>query len=272
MLKKLLRNRMVVAGSIIVFLLIFLAIFGSMLPIRDPYETNPAARLREPCAEYVLGGDQLGRDVLSRLIYGTRISIGISALAITAAALIGSLCGIIAGYYEGVLGNIIMRLMDVLFSFPTIFLGLAIIAILGSGALNLAIAISIVYIPRFARVVRAPTLEVKNNEYIEAERLLGAGPLRILRRHILPNIMAPLIVQITLSLSTAILVESSLSFLGVGVQLPAASWGAMLNEGRKMAELRPTLAIFPGAAIMLAVFGFNILGDGLRDVLDPRLI
>jgi peptide/nickel transport system permease protein len=187
------------------------------------------------------------------------------------ALLAGSTVGILSGYAGGLLDDAVMRVVDIFFAFPAILLALALVAALGASPNNVALAIGIVYTPIFARVARAPVLSAKEQEYVEAARSLGAGHGRIVLRHILPNILAPIIVQITLSLSTAILVEAALSFLGLGTQPPTPSWGNMLNEGRRFVEFAPWLAIFPGLAIMMAVLGFNLLGDGLRDVLDPRL-
>ncbi|NOZ71790.1 MAG: ABC transporter permease, partial [Chloroflexi bacterium] len=224
-----------------------------------------------PSRQYLMGTDIFGRDAFSRVVRGATNSLKVGIISVSLASLVGIALGTLAGYIGGNFDNILMRIMDIFFAFPAILLALAIVAALGPGMRNTIIAISIVYMPIFARVARGPTLTVKSMEFITAAHSLGARGPYILRKHILPNITAPLIVQVSLALSWAILTEAGLSFLGLGSQPPEPSWGNMLSESRTMIELAPWLAIFPGLAIMLCVLGFNLLGDGLRDVLDPRL-
>jgi len=218
-----------------------------------------------------MGTDEFGRDVFSRILRGATNSLKVSISAVFLASLAGIAIGALAGYIGGEFDNITMRIMDIFFAFPAILLALAIVAALGPGIRNTILAIAIVYTPIFARVARGPTLTVKSTEFVTAARSIGSRPTYILRKHILPNITAPLIVQVSLALSWAILTEAGLSYLGLGAQPPEPSWGSMLSDSRMMLELAPWLAIFPGIAIMLAVLGFNLFGDGLRDVFDPRL-
>jgi peptide/nickel transport system permease protein len=228
-------------------------------------------RLAAPSSEAWLGTDQFGRDLLSRLLHGARVSMLVSLAAVGLAVLIGGTVGLCAGYFEGRVDLLLMRGVDVLMAFPTLLLALAVVATLGGSLRNLVLAVTLAYIPIFSRVVRGSALSVKQNEFVNAARALGAWDGRIMLRAILPNVLAPIIVQATFNLSTAIMIEAALSFLGLGVQPPAASWGSMLSEARSFMELDPWLAIAPGAAITIAVLGFNLLGDALRDVLDPRL-
>ncbi|MBX7214013.1 MAG: ABC transporter permease [Thermoflexales bacterium] len=258
-------------GLALSVLLVVVAIFALQLAPFPPLEQHAADMLRPPGTVYALGSDLMGRDVLSRLMRGATNSLRVAALAVALAASLGTLVGLIAGYAGGWLDVILMRLADLLFAFPPLLLALAIVSALGAGAENAVLAIGIVYTPIFARVARAPTLLVKTREYVTAARAQGVSVWRILWRHILPNIAAPIIVQISLALAWAILLEASLSYLGLGTKPPEPSWGAMLSESRRDMEYAPWLAITPGAAIMLAVLGFNMLGDGLRDALDPQM-
>lgn len=264
-------NRAAMVGLAIVAVYVVLALAADWLPLRGPLQMQPAQRMAGPSWGHPFGADTFGRDMLSRVVFGARLSLQVSVTSVAAALLAGTLLGLIAGYAGGWADQAIMRLMDVFFSFPSILLALGIVAALGPNPSNVVIAIAVVYTPIFARVVRGPVLALKEREYVEAARALGAGAPRILRLHILPNLLSVLIVQASIALSWAVLTEASLSFLGLSAQPPAPSWGVMLNEGRQNLELAPHLAIFPGLAIMLAVLGFNLLGDGLRDVLDPRL-
>jgi peptide/nickel transport system permease protein len=218
-----------------------------------------------------LGTDPLGVDLLSRVIYGARISLVIQIMAVAIALVVGTLLGLVGGYYGGWLDNLIMRLMDILLAFPGIFLAIAIIAVLGTGLTNLMLAAGIYSIPQFARIVRGSVLSLKEKEFIEAARAVGEKDSSILFRYLLPNSMAPIIIQTTLRMATVLLTASGLSFLGLGVQPPTAEWGAMLSNARGYLITAPHTAIVPGVAIMLVVMGFNLFGDGLRDALDPRL-
>jgi len=264
------KNPLGMVGALLILLLLLTAIFAGFIAPYDPV-SQLARRLTAPNDVYLLGTDEFGRDVLSRIIYGSRISLYVGVVSVGIALGIGGTLGLIAGYFGGWIDNLIMRLMDVMFSIPSLVLAIAITGILGPNLRNAMIAIGIVYTPTFARVARGPVLSIVQLEYIQAARTIGARDWRIIARHVLPNVTAPIIVQTTLSLSTAILAEAVLSFLGLGTQPPEPSWGTMLGTGRKFMETAPWIAVFPGIAIMLAVLGFNLLGDGLRDALDPRL-
>jgi peptide/nickel transport system permease protein len=257
-------------GLVIVVILILVAIFAEVL---SPYDPNGQVgkRLTEPTGEYLLGLDHLGRDVLSRLIFGARVSLQVSLTSVGLAVVVGTGLGLIAGYYGGVLDNLTMRIMDILFTMPSFVLALVLAGVLGPSTTNVIIAITIVTIPSIARVARGPVLSVREMDFVTSARGLGATDGRIIFRHLLPNILPVIIVLTTVAIADAILIEAALSFLGLGVQLPATSWGNMLGTGRNYMELANGLSIFPGAAIMLAVLGFNFAGDGLRDILDPRL-
>jgi peptide/nickel transport system permease protein len=261
----------VTVGLAIVGLYVVLALTADWLPLKNPVQIVGANRMAGPSWSSPLGADTVGRDLLSRIVFGARLSLQVSALSVAIALLGGSFLGLVAGYAGGWIDQVIMRTMDVLFAFPAVLLALGVVAALGPNPSNVVVAIGLVYTPIFARVVRGPVLALKEREFVEAARALGARPARIITRHLLPNLLSVLIVQTSIALSWAVLTEASLSFLGLSAQPPAPSWGVMLNEGRQSLELAPHLAIFPGLAIMLAVLGFNLLGDGLRDVLDPRL-
>jgi peptide/nickel transport system permease protein len=228
--------------------------------------------LKAPDREHLLGTDPLGRDVLSRVIYGARISLQIQIVAVVIAMFVGTILGMVGGYYGGTFDNLIMRLMDILLAFPGIFLAIAIIAVLGPGLANLMLAAGVYSIPQFARIVRGAVLSLKEKEFVEAARAVGEKDFNILLRYLLPNSMAPIIVQTTLRMATVLLTASGLSFLGLGVQPPTPEWGAMLSNARAYLITAPHVATVPGLAIMLVVMGFNLFGDGLRDSLDPRLI
>ena len=258
-------------GGALAALQITAALIAPLIAPYDPLAQDILSRMQGPTAAHWLGADQFGRDVLSRILHGYRASLAISGIAVTAALLAGGTLGIIAAYYRGWADRIIMRCMDVLFAFPIVLLAIGIISILGANALTTAIAIGVVYAPIFARLLRGPALVVAASDYVLAARALGASDARILARHILPNLASVILVQASLSLSTAILVEASLSFLGIGTQPPQPSLGKMLAEGRDYLLLSPWNSVFSGFAILLASFGFNLLGDGLRDRLDPRL-
>jgi len=264
------RNLFGAAGLLIVLMLVFVALSA---PIIAPAAPNAelAAPLVSPSVDHLMGTDEFGRDVLSRIIYGSRTSLYVGILATGLALSAGSSLGLIAGFRGGWLDTTIMRIMDIIFAFPSLVLAIAITGVLGPSLTNAMLAIGLVYIPVFARVTRGPTLSVAQREYVQAARLSGARDVRIMVLHILPNVAAPIIVQATLSFSTAILSEAGLSFLGLGTQPPDSSWGSMLGSGRKFMEASPWVAFYPGLAIMLAVLGFNFAGDGLRDALDPEL-
>lgn len=270
-LQPLVRNRLVLLGISTLVVMMVLAIFADVIAPYDPIEVRMAQSLRPPSAEHWFGTDRFGRDILSRTIHGARISLSIGLSSIGAALIVGTVLGLIAGYFGGWADLIISRFLDILFSFPGLLLAIAVTAMLGPGLINALIAIAVVYTPLFARVVRGQVLGERGKEYVEAARTVGASHGRIIRLHLLPNVASAMIVQASLTLSLAILIESSLSFLGLGAQPPTPTWGNMLSEGRTFLEFAPWMSIFPGIAIMLAVLGFNLLGDGLRDVLDPQM-
>ena len=270
-LVRLTQHRVGMIGVIIVITLIVVALIGPYVVPQEPTDMDMAARFAPPSLEHPLGTDDFGRDTLSRIVFGARVSLQVGIIAVGIAASVGSVLGMVAGYAGRVLDEVIMRAMDVLFAFPAILLAIAILAALGKGVANAMIAIGIVYIPIFARIARSSVLSIREEEFIEAARSCGATDGRIIFRHILPNAMAPLIVETTLSLAFAILAEAALSFFGLGVQPPDPSWGRMLSEGRGYFGQSVWMAIFPGLAIMITVMGFNFLGDGLRDAMDPSL-
>lgn len=258
-------------GAAIVILVVLLAVFADLITPYDPV-WQIDERLTPPNLDYILGLDEFGRDVFSRIIYGARVSLYAGIVSVIFIALpFGSALGVSAGYFRGWVDTLLSRLVDIMFAFPTLLLAITIVGVLGPSLTNTMIAIGIVYTPTFARIARGSTLGVANLDYIMASRTIGAGNARIITRHLLPNIGAPLIVQTTLAMSTAILIEATLSFLGLGTQPPMPSWGTMLGTGRRYMELAPWVAIYPGIAIMITVLGFNLAGDGLRDALDPRL-
>ncbi|MCV0384675.1 MAG: ABC transporter permease [Erythrobacter sp.] len=267
----LVRDRVGLLGLTLVGLAFFAAIIGPFIAPHDPTEIFGDQRLAPPSSTFLLGGDELGRDILSRALHGARISIFVGVTVVALAGAIGVTLGVIAGYYRGPLDSLVMRVMDTLFAFPTLLLALVVVAVLGTAIVNLIAALTIVYVPAFARIARGSTLSVTSEPYVEAARSLGVSDFRIIRRYVLPNITAPITVQFTVSLAYAILVEASLSYLGLGVQPPDASWGLMLSTGKPFIELSPWLSIVPGLSIMFTVLGFNLVGDALRDAMDPRL-
>jgi peptide/nickel transport system permease protein len=272
LLRRLLSNRSGAVGLAIVTFYLLVGIMGTLgLTPYPSVEQHPRERLQGPSRQYVMGTDLFGRDVASRLIEGAGNSLRVAFLAVALSGTVGTLIGMTSGYIGGTPDNVMMRTMDVFFAFPAILLALLVVAILGPGINTTVLAIAVVYTPIFARVARGPVLSVKAMDYVLAARCLGMTGARILFVHVLPNTLAPLIVQVSLALSWALLTEAGLSFLGLGTQPPQASWGVMLSESRGIAEMAPWLMFFPGLAIMLGVLGFNLLGDGLRDVLDPRL-
>lgn len=268
---RLFKARMGGFSLLVVVALIATALLSDVLAPHDPNRQNYQAILRPPSAEFLLGTDNLGRDVLSRIIHGSRVSLLVGLSSVLFATVAGSVIGLIAGFGRGVFDEVAMRFMDALYSFPAVLLALAITAALGPGLLNVIIAIGVVYTPIFARLTRGQVLSVREREFVSAATSLGARRPRILFRHVWPNVTAAIVVQSSLSVSFAIIVEASLSFLGVGVQPPTASWGAMLRTGYSYMEIGWWLSVFPGAIIFLTVLSLNLLGDALRDVLDPRL-
>jgi len=270
--RKLLQNRAAVVGGVFIILLLVIALFPDLFATHHPTRfQNPANRFQPPSSEHWFGTDNLGRDIYSRVIHGTRVTLSVAFQSVFVGAVVGVSLGILAGYYGKWIDTIIMRLMDILLAFPGILLALAIVSALGPSLRNVIIAISIFSIPTFARIVRGSTLVVRDLEYIEAIRALGARDSKIIVQHVLPNVLSPIIVQATLYIATAILIASGLSFLGLGAQPPIPEWGLMLSAGRDFIWNAVHVSLFPGLAIMLAVLSFNLLGDGLRDALDPRL-
>jgi peptide/nickel transport system permease protein len=265
------RNPGAIAGLVIVLFVLCAAIFAPLLSPADPLAQNLALGATAPSWHHPLGTDKLGRDLLSRMLYGARISIRIGFVAVGLAISVGTTIGLFAGYARGRVDAVLMSAMDLMLAFPPIILAIAITTILGPSITNVMIAVGIVYIPQYARLCRSSVLAVRELEYVEAARALGALVPRILTRHILPNILAPLLVQATLGIATAELEAAGLSYLGLGARPPAPEWGAMLNDARDYWLSAPWALIFPGSAITLIVLGFNLLGDGLRDALDVRL-
>ena len=269
MLRTFRSNKLTGLGAAIFLLVVLAAIFAPLLSGHDPLDQNILDRLEGPSAEFWMGTDAYGRDIYARLLHGARISLTIGGLAILSAMVIGSAIGIVAGYYGGKIDVVMMQIMDVLLAFPTLILGLIIVAMLGPSMQNMIIAISLTAIPPFARIARAPTIVVKERDFIEACRALGYD-LRIMVYHILPNVLSDILVMASLWLATAIRVEASLSFIGLGVKPPTPTWGGMIREGFENILDNPWLSIFPGLAILLVVFSLNLLGDGLRDAIDPK--
>jgi peptide/nickel transport system permease protein len=264
------RSPSALMGIVLVSVFFTLALAAPLVAPFDP-TAQPAKRLLPPGGRHLLGTDEFGRDVFSRIVHGARISLQVGVVSVGIALALGGTLGLIAGYCLGVVDTLTGRVVDVMFAFPSVILIIAISGVLGAGLSTAMVAIGIVYSPIFARIVRAPTLAVVQQPYVEGARAIGAGLGRVVGRHVLPNIAAPVIVQTTLSFSTAILSEATLSFLGLGTQPPHPSWGTMLSGGRRFMELAPWVTVYPGLAIALTVLGLNLLGDALRDALDPRL-
>ena len=262
---------MVIFGFVVIVLLLISAAFAPFLAPYDPYEPDMTALLSQPNSAHWLGTDTMGRDTLSRIIYGSRNSLIVGLVAVALAGTIGMLFGLIAGYFGSYTNIIIMRIMDALMSVPMILMAVTIAALLGGGITNVTIAIGVALIPAYARLMCGQVLIVKQNDYITASHSIGSGNLRIMLRHILPNCLPPLIVLLTMQIGMAILSEASLSFLGIGIKAPEAAWGSMVSEGYTYLLRNPVLSIAPGLAIMLVVYAFNMVGDGLRDALDPKL-
>lgn len=259
-----------VVGALIILVAVLAATFAPLVAPYDPVALDPPARLQGPSFAHWLGTDQYGRDTLSRIVYGGRASLSVSAVSTLFALLIGGTLGVLAAYYRGFVDPLIMRVTDVLLSFPAILLAIALLAFLGAGFVNLVLAIGLVYVGPFARVARGAVMTVREELFVEASRSLGSRDWRVLLRAVLPAAGAPIIVEVTLRLAYGILAEASLSFLGLGTQPPAASWGLMVAEGRRFLSLNAWATVAPGVAIMLVVLGFNLFGDALRDAFDPR--
>jgi peptide/nickel transport system permease protein len=269
-MKRLFRNKPLIAGSVLVLLVILVSIFAPFLSLHDPYQMNFEKRLELPSKSHWLGTDNFGRDLWSRIAYGTRVSALIAILSVSASAILGTLAGLYAGYKGGWFDLVIMRIVDIFLGFPVVILALALVAALGPGVKNIVISLIFVYWGRFTRIVRGETLSAKENEYVVSARVLGASTTRILLVHILRNIWGPAVVFATLSLGTAILTESALSFLGFGASPPTPTWGWIMAYGLRYIRTDPWFSIAPGLAIMITVLGFNLFGDGLRDYLDPK--
>lgn len=268
--KQLRKNHLAMIGGVLLLGFFMAALFAPLLSPYDPLAQDLYNRLEPPSLDHPFGTDDFGRDILSRVIYGSRISLRIGVVAVVIALALGTSIGLIAGYWGGLLDQVLMRLMDLLLAFPSILLAIGIVAILGPGLENAMLAIGLVAVPQYARLVRASALSVREMDYVQASRALGAGHTRILLVAILPNCLAPLIVQATLGLATAILDAAGLSFLGLGAQPPLPEWGAMLSNGRELIVRAPWVLTFPGIAIFLTVLAFNLFGDSLRDALDPK--
>jgi peptide/nickel transport system permease protein len=264
-------RKVVAFGIVVVILFLVTAIFAPLLSPYDPYEQQLKQRLLPPSSEHLLGTDDLGRDTFSRIIYGSRNALIVGVISVSIAATAGIIFGLIGGYYGGWLYSILMRFVDTLMCFPSILLALVIAALLGGGMKNVMIAVGISLLPGYARLTCGEVLSVKETDYVVAEHAMGANNLRIMILHVLPNCIPPLIVLITMQMGAAILAEAGLSFIGVGIEPPAASWGIMVNDGRSFLQTDPIMSFAPGLAIMLVIFGFSMVGDGLRDALDPRL-
>ncbi|MYL35210.1 ABC transporter permease subunit [Pontibacillus yanchengensis] len=265
------KNKVAIMGLVIVLFFILLAIIAPLIMPYDYAKTNLIDRLQGPSAEHWLGTDDFGRDILSRIIYGARISLWVGFSCVIGSVIVGCTLGILAGYYGKWVDIVISRIFDILLAFPSILLAIAIVAILGPDLQNALIAIAVINVPNFGRLIRSKVLSVKEEEYITAAKSVGMNDFRILFRHILPNSMTPIIVQGTLAIATAIIEVAALSFLGLGAQSPDVDWGKMLADSKQYLVQAPWTMIFPGLAIMLTVLGFNLMGDGLRDALDPKM-
>ncbi|WP_179756769.1 ABC transporter permease subunit [Kineococcus aurantiacus] len=269
-MKLLLSSPPALFGAVVLVVVVLVALLDDQLAPSGANDVDVADRLQPPGAAHWFGTDDLGRDILSRVVLGARVSLQVGVVAVGLSLVAGVLVGLFAGFYGRWVDTVLMRAMDVLFAFPAMLLAIAVIAILGPGTTNAMIAIAITYTPVFARVTRSSVLGVRETVYVRASRSIGASDLRLLFRHVLPNAAPPVIVQTSVSLAFAVLAEAALSFVGLGTQPPAPSWGRMLSEGREYVDLAWWIAVFPGLAIVLLVLAFNLLGDGLRDVLDPQ--
>lgn len=275
-MRRLFRNKLAIAGMVIIGIVMFVAIFAPLLASEDPnengvFKAHPRDSKQAPSFAHLMGTDDLGRDMLSLIIYGSRISISIGFFAVSLAIIVGATLGAIAGYVGGPVDNVIMRTMDIMLAFPSILLALVIVAIIGPGLLNAMVAVGIVSIPSYARIARSTVIKENNREYVLAARAVGESNTSILSKQIIPNILSPIIVAASLGIATAILDAAGLGFLGLGAQPPTPEWGLMLSRNRSQLFSSPWMVLFPGVAIMFLVLGFNLIGDGLRDALDPWL-
>ena len=265
------KHRRALLGLGILIFLVFLAVFANVVSPYDPTVQDIPNKLQGPSMAHLMGTDQYGRDILSRVIFGTRISLMVGIVSTSMAVVVGGTLGSVAGYYGGMTESVIMRVTDIFLAIPSILLNIAIAAALGGGLVNMMIALGISYIPAYCRIMRSSIYSVRDQEFIEASRAAGAGDGYIILHHIVPNCLSPMIVQATLKVGAAILLCSTLSFIGVGISPPTPEWGSMIATGREYLRTAPHLTTFPGIAIMLAVFSLNLMGDGLRDALDPKL-
>lgn len=265
------RNRISWIGVVLLLILVSLAVFAPVISPYNPVEQHITDQFKGPSAKYWLGTDEYGRDLFTRIVWGARISLTVGTVSVILGMIIGSILGMYAGYKGGVGDELIMRVMDVLMSIPTLLMGLFVVAVLGPSTVNLIIAIALTVVPRFARIARAPTVSIKERDYIEACRAMGFSDLRIMLVHVLPNILGDIMVMGSLWVATAVRIEASLSFIGLGVPPPTPTWGGMVREGFEKMLDSPGASIYPGIFILLTVFAFNLIGDGLRDVIDPRL-
>ncbi|HPE66886.1 MAG TPA: ABC transporter permease [Synergistales bacterium] len=269
--RRLRKNPLAMFGLFIVVLLIFFAITADVIAPYKYYEQNLINSFQSPSKEHLFGTDEFGRDILSRIIHGSRISLQVGLIAVGISVIFGGFFGAVAGYYGGRIDNLIMRGMDILLSIPSILLAIAIAASLGPGLYNMMVAVGISTTPQYARIIRGSVLSLRGQEFVEAAKAVGSSDTRIIMKHILPNCLAPIIVQSTLGVASAILTAAGLSFIGLGIQPPTPEWGAMLSGGREYIRDYAYMTVFPGLAIMITILALNFLGDGLRDVLDPKL-
>ena len=265
------KNKSSIIGMCILGIIVFCAVFADLIAPYDYAEQDLYNTLQPPNGEHWFGTDELGRDILTRIIYGARISLAVGIVAVFIACVIGGLLGAVSGYYGGMLDNVIMRFMDILYSIPSILLNISIIAALGSGVQNMMIAVGLTNIPRYCRLMRGSVLQIRDQEYIKASFASGATDWHLILKHIIPNALSPIIVQATLNVGSAIISCAALSFIGLGIQPPTPEWGAMLSNGRDLLRNHPHITIFPGLAIVTTVLSLNLMGDGLRDALDPKL-
>jgi peptide/nickel transport system permease protein len=265
------KDKLALIGLVILIILILMAIFANFIA---PYEydtQNLKNTFQSPSLKHLFGTDEFGRDIFSRIVYGSRISLQVGVIAVGIAVVIGGFLGAVAGYYSGKIDNVIMRIMDVLLSIPQMLLAISIVAALGNSLINLMVAVGVSSIPQYARIVRASVISIKNQEFVESARAIGSSDLRIIFKHVIPNCLAPVIVQATLGIGLAILTAAGLSFIGLGIKPPTPEWGAMLSGSRTYIRDYTYMTLFPGIAIVITIFAFNVLGDGLRDALDPKL-